>query len=136
MPPEEHADTAFNTFRKMQLLGNKHDLRIPLDNSRFMQEVFAESYIPKLLGPNSGEARFISPEMRVQKFLEHEGGGPEYNYKDLLEGVSNRYKMVEDRLSAMQATEDTKDLFRQLAYNYGLAIGDALPIPTIRIRRS
>ena len=116
MVPEAHADEAFRTFRKMQLLGKKYNMNVPLGNLRLMQEVFAESYIPKLLGPNSGAATFISPrqQIRATDAMGLAGDIRKEIRKDMLE----QYKANRDAINAMRTSEDTKDLFRQLAFNY------------------
>lgn len=117
MLPEEHADTAFRTFRKMHLLGNKYNMDVPLDDPRLMQEVFAESYIPKLLGPNSGAAQFIPLKQHLRELAS--SGVSRSQYRDVRKAFSDIYKANEAAINAMRATEDTKDLFRQLVLNYG-----------------
>ena len=116
MAPDAHADEAFRTFRKMQLLGKKYNMNVPLDNSQLMQEVFAESYIPKLLGPNSGAALFVSPRQQLRA-IDTMGLTGDVR-KEIRKGMLEQYKANRDAINAMRTSEDTKDLFRQLAYNY------------------
>lgn len=116
MPPSEHADSAFRTFRKMQLLGNKYNMDVPLYSPSIMQEAFAESYIPKLLGPNSGASYFVTPKQRLRDLAS--SGVSRSQYRDLRKYLLDMHKANEDAINAMHATEDTKDLFRQLAFNY------------------
>lgn len=117
MLPDKHADTAFRTFRKMHILGKKYNMDVPLADPRLMQEVFAESYIPKLLGPNSGAAFFLTPKQQLRNLASN--GVSRSEYRDLRKTLLDMYKANEDAINAMRATEDTKDLFRQLAFNYG-----------------
>ena len=117
MPPDEHADNAFRTFRKMHLLGNKYNMNVPLDSPSLMQEVFAESYIPKLLGPNSGAAFFLTPKQQLRELAS--SGVSRSQYRDARKVFLDTYKANEAAINAMHATEDTKDLFRQLVFNYG-----------------
>jgi hypothetical protein len=116
MAPDTHADDAFRTFRKMQLLGKKHNMNVPLDNSQLMQEAFAESYIPKLLGPNSGAALFASPRQHLRAAAALFPGAVS---KEVRKGTIQQYRANRDAINAMRTSEDTKDLFRQLAFNYG-----------------
>lgn len=116
MAPEAHADEAFRTFRRMQLLGKKYNMNVPLEDARLMQEVFAESYIPKLLGPNSGAALFVSPRQRIRA-TDNMGLTGDIR-KELRKGMLKQYKVNRDAINAMHTSEDTKDLFRQLAFNY------------------
>lgn len=117
MAPDYHADEAFREFRKMQLLGKKYNMDVPLNDSNLMQEAFAESYIRKLLGPNSGAALFVSPRQRLRAAANM--GRPENISKEFRRGTLNQYKANRDAINAMRTSEDTKDLFRQLAFNYG-----------------
>ena len=116
MAPDAHADEAFSAFRKMQLLGKKYNMDVPLDNSQLMQEVFAESYIPKLLGPNSGAALFVSPRQQLRA-IDTMGLTGDVR-KEIRKGMLKQYKANRDAINAMRTSEDTKDLFRQLAFNY------------------
>lgn len=117
MAPDAHADEAFNLFRRMQLLGNKHNMKVPLNDSKLMQEVFAESYIPKLLGPNSGAAWFVSPKRQLRAVEARGFAGA--RSKKFRRNALNQIKANRDAIDAMNASEDMKDLFRQLAFNYG-----------------
>lgn len=124
MAPEPHAEEAFRTFRKMQLLGKKYNMNVPLGRPKLMQEVFAESYIPKLLGPNSGAAEFFySPKKQLRRIdaaalargMHFTAPKRKFAHRKVLE----RDKANRDAINAMNASEDTKDLFRQLLFNYG-----------------
>ena len=126
MAPDTHADEAFRTFRKMHLLGKKYNMNVPLDDPKLMQETFAESYIPKLLGPNSRAAVFASTRKRTRDmentlFAEYTHLS-EPQRKILRRELLKHYKADRDAINAMQTSEDTKDLFRQLAFNYGHAL--------------
>lgn len=123
MAPEAHADDAFRTFRKMQLVGKKYNMNVPLGQSRLMQEVFAESYIPKLLGPNSGAAEFFyTPKKHMRQLdamarsLNMQLTAPQrkFAHRQLLERDNANIAAI----NAMNTSEDTKDLFRQLLLNY------------------
>lgn len=117
MAPDAHADEAFREFRKMQLLGKKYNMNVPLDDSELMQEAFAESYVRKLLGPNSGASVFDSPRQKLR--YTDTTGLPEAARKEFRRGKLAQYKANMDAINAMRTSEDTKDLFRQLAFNYG-----------------
>jgi hypothetical protein len=116
MAPDSHADEAFREFRKMQLLGKKYNMNVPLNNSHLMQEAFAESYIRKLLGPNSGAAMFVSPRQQIR--ATEAMGFTGDTSKELRRGILKQYKANRDAINSMRTSEDTKDLFRQLAFNY------------------
>lgn len=116
MAPEAHAAEAFNTFRRMQLVGNKHNMKVPINDAELMQEVFAESYIPKLLGPNSGAARFVTPRQMLRDLDTEELTGAAL--KGARRDALKKYKANKDAIDAMNTSEDMKDLFRQLAFNY------------------
>lgn len=122
MTPEAHADEAFPTFRKMQLLGEKYNMNVPIDRPRLMQEAFAESYLPKLLGPNAGADEFTSVRQWIRDLdaVARAQNRPftEHNRKIFHRNILERYKAQRDAINAMHASEDTKDLFRQLAFNY------------------
>lgn len=123
MAPEAHAEEAFSTFRKMQLLGKKYNMNVPLGRPRLMQEVFAESYIPKLLGPNSGAAEFFYSPKRNLRQLDAAALAQNIHLtapkrKIAHRKILERYKANRDAINAMNTSEDTKDLFRQLLFNY------------------
>lgn len=111
-PADEHAAHAYPTLRRMKAVANKNNFNLPLDNDRLMQEVIAESYIPKILGKHVSSPRHsylfnvLTDIGRLPSVLQ--------NRKNFFSMSRNKYA-----IDKMKGTEADKELFRQLALNYG-----------------
>lgn len=111
-PADVHAAHAYPTLRRMKAVAAKNNFNLPLDDTRLMQEAIAESYIPKILGRHVSRPR----HSYLFNVLADIGLLPTVlqNRKNFFHMSRNKYAI--DR---MKGTEADKELFRQLAINYG-----------------
>jgi hypothetical protein len=112
-PADEHAEHAYKTLRRMKAVANNNKFNLPLYSPRLMQEALAESYIPKILGKTviAPRTSYISNLIRDIRMLP----------KSLLDDRRNIFQMSRNKyaIDHMKGTEADKELFRQLALNYG-----------------
>lgn len=111
-PADAHAAHAYPTLRRMKAVANKNNFKLPLDNDQLMQEVIAESYIPKILGKHvtSPRSSYLSNAITDIGLLP----AVLQNRKNFFQLSRNKYA-----IDKMKGTEADKELFRQLALNYG-----------------
>ena len=111
-PADEHAAHAYSTLRRMKAVANKNKFNLPLNNDQLMQEVLAESYIPKILGKTVTAPRTSYLTNAIMDI----GMLPTVlkNRKNFFQMSRNKYA-----INNMKGTEADKELFRQLALNYG-----------------
>jgi hypothetical protein len=111
-PADEHAAHAYKTLRRMKAVADKNKFNLPLQDDQLMQEVLAESYIPKILGKTVKAPRTSYLTNAVMDI----GMLPTVlkNRKNFFQMSRNKYA-----INNMKGTEADKELFRQLALNYG-----------------
>lgn len=111
-PADEHAAHAYKTLRRMKAVANKNNFNIPLNEAKLMQEVLAESYIPKILGKTVTAPRtsYLTNAIMDLGML-----------SNVLKNRKNFFQMTRNKyaIDNMKGTEADKELFRQLALNYG-----------------
>jgi hypothetical protein len=111
-PADQHAEHAYKTLRRMHAVAKRNKFNLPLNDENLMQEALAESYIPKILGKEVTAPR-LSP---ISTALADIGSLP-----SVLTNRKNFFSMSRNRhaINHMKGTESDKELFRQLALNYG-----------------
>lgn len=111
-PADAHAAHAYPVLRRMKVVAAKNNFKLPLDDPRLMQEVIAESYIPKILGRHVTRPRssYLSNAAMDIALL-----------PTALRDRKNFFQMSRNKYAVdnMKGTEEDKELFRQLAINYG-----------------